>query len=44
MHWIFFMGFYFCGSCINIDADDKEVERGMYAVISYFQGFNDHIR
>ena len=36
------MGFYFCGRYINIDAEDKEVERDMYATLPYFQGSNDH--
>ena len=31
------MGFYFCGRYINTDADDKNVERDMYAVIPYFR-------
>jgi len=37
------MSFYFCGSYINTDADDKEFERGMYVGIPYFQGSNNHI-
>jgi len=32
------MDFYFWGRYINIDADDKKVERNMYAAILYFQG------
>jgi len=35
------MGFYFCGKYICTDGDDKEVERDMYAAISYFWDFND---
>ena len=31
------MGFYFYGRYINIDADDKNVERDMYAALSYFR-------
>jgi len=37
------MGFYFRGRYINIDADNKKVERDMYAAIPYFWGSNDHI-
>jgi len=37
------MGFYFCGRYINTDADDKNVERDMYAVIPYFRGSENHI-
>ena len=37
------MDFCFCGRYINIDANDKEVERDMYAVISYFWCSNDYI-
>ena len=37
------MDFYFCSRYINTDVDDKDVERDMYAVISYFRGSNDHI-
>ena len=37
------MRFYFCGSYINTDADDKEVERDMHGAIMYFRGSNDHI-
>jgi len=36
------MKFYFCGSDINIDANENEVERDMYTALSYFQSFNDH--
>jgi len=39
----FAMGFYFCDRYINIDADDKDVERNMYAAILNFWGSNDHI-
>ena len=35
------MGFYFCGSYINTDADENEVERDMYTVVSYFWGSHD---
>jgi len=35
------MGFYFCDRYKNIDANDKKVERDMYAAISYFWGSND---
>jgi len=38
------MEFYFCERYINIDADDKKVERDTYAAISYFRGSNDHYR
>ena len=38
------MGFYFCVSYINTDADDKKVEQDMYAAIPYFGGFDDHYR
>jgi len=37
------MGFYFCDRYINTNADDKEVERDMYAAILYFWDSNDHI-
>ena len=35
------MGFYFCDKYIYTDGDEKEVERDMYATLSYFRGFND---
>jgi len=37
------MGFYFCGRYINTDADEKKVERDMYAALTCFRGSNDHI-
>ena len=37
------MGFYFCARYINTDADEKKVERDMYAALSYFRGSNDHV-
>ena len=36
------MGFHFCGKCIYIDGDEKEIERDMYAAFPYFRGPNDH--
>ena len=36
------MDFYFCGRYIYTNGDNKEVERDMYAAISYFRGSNDH--
>jgi len=36
------MEFYFCGKYINTEGDEKQVERDMYAVLSYFRGSNDH--
>jgi len=36
------MEFYFCGRYINTDADDKKVERDMYATIPFFRGSSDH--
>jgi len=36
------MKFYFCGRYINTDADDKKVERGLYAAITFFRGSSDH--
>ena len=30
------MRFYFCGSCINIDADEKKVEQDMYTAVLHF--------
>ena len=35
------MSFYFCGRCIHINGDPKEVERKMYAVILTFWSFYD---
>ena len=35
------MGFYFCGKYIYTGGDEKEVERDMYAILSYFRGSND---
>jgi len=35
------MKFYFCGSYINIDADEKEMERDMYMTIPHFWGSHD---
>ena len=37
------MNFYFCGKYIYTGGDKKEVKRDMYATLSYFQGYNDHI-
>jgi len=37
------MGFYFCGRYINTDADDKDIEQDMYAVILYFRSSNDQL-
>ena len=36
------MGFHICGKYIYIDDDENEVERDMYAALSYFRGSNDH--
>ena len=33
------MRFYFCGKYIYTDGNEKEVERDMYAALSYFRGF-----
>ena len=35
------MGFYFCGSFINTNADEKEVEHYMYMIIPHFWGSHD---
>ena len=35
------MRFYFCGKYIYTDGDEKEVEKDMYATLSYFRGSND---
>jgi len=35
------MKFYFCEQYINTEADDKEVERDMYAALLCFQGSDD---
>jgi len=37
MHYIFFMGFYFCGRYICTDGDDKEVD-GICMRLSYIFG------
>ena len=37
------MGFYFCDKYIYSDGDEKEVERNMYATLSYLQGSKDHV-
>jgi len=37
------MSFYICGKYIYTDGDEKEVERDIYAALSYFRGSNDHI-
>ena len=34
--------FYFCGKHIYTEGDEKEVERNMYAVLSYFRDSDDH--
>jgi len=36
------MRFYFYDKYIYSDGDEKEVERDMYATLSYFRGSNDH--
>jgi len=38
------MGFYFCEKYINTEADEKKVERNIYAALSYFLGSNDFFR
>ena len=35
------MKIYFCEKYINTEADDKKVERDMYATLTCFQGFDD---
>jgi len=35
------MNFYFCGKYIYTDGDEKEVERDMYAALSYFRDYDD---
>ena len=35
------MCFYFCGKYINIDCDDKEVRKSMFASVPYFRGASD---
>jgi len=35
------MKFYLCEKYINNEADEKKVERDMYAAPPYFLGFND---
>ena len=36
------MCFYFSGRYINIDANEKEVERDVFTVVPHFLGSNDH--
>ena len=35
------MRFCFCGKYIYTDGDEKEIERDMYAALSYFRSFYD---
>jgi len=36
------MGFYFCGSYINIDADKKKVKQDKYTTVPHFWSSHDH--
>ena len=35
------MAFYFCGRYINIDGDEKEVERDMFTIVMHFWSSSD---
>ena len=36
------MTFYFCGRYIDIDTDEKEMERDMFTAVPHFWGSSDH--
>jgi len=44
MHWILFIGFYFCEKYIYANGDEKEIKRDMYAALSYFWSFVDCLK